>query len=360
MSDAKNDPLQAAYEAIQEQRLPEARRILDGYLKANPDQADGWWLYSYTVTEASDARAALENVLRINPNYEGARELLAELNAQTGMPAGASFPASTSGGAAKPPASSTLSAIDLDDDFDFDDDAKSEEAPKESGGDRRALFALIGFVLLLGVVFVVFMLPQLRSATPQSTPTSIAIMPTDTQAPLVLDVPTNTFDMTVTPDEVMPTETVASPTNEPTFTISGTDTTDTVEGTPEPQETVSADETRIPEFSTTWLEALGAFEIVPDSVEQTETNLGQTLSVSVCAASVAQLRELVPSVMETMARAIDLAPAGTEALGAVFVDCTTQRVLRRVGITMALAQAFVTDEIDTAQFRSGFQQLITP
>lgn len=353
MSDAKNDPLQVAYEAIQEQRLPEARRILERYLKDNPDQADGWWLYSYTVTEVSDARMALENVLRINPNYEGARELLAELNAQTGMPAGASFPTSASGGVVKQQTSSIASTSEIDEElFDFDDD-KSEDSRQETGRGRRVLFALIGFALLVGVVFAIFILPQLRDTAPQSTPTAVAILPTETQAPLILDMATDVLDLTLTMGEATPsqTETIPSPTDEAIIVE--------IEVTETSMPQIQITETGIPEFSATWLEALGTFEIVPDSIEQIETNLGRTLSVSVCAAGAAQLRELVPSVVETMARSIDLAPAGTEALGVIFVDCVTQRVLRRVGITTALAQAFVADEIDTGQFRSGFQ-VITP
>ena len=41
-----------------------------------PNDVDAWWLYSYAVTDVDQARKALETVLRLDPAYTGARDLL--------------------------------------------------------------------------------------------------------------------------------------------------------------------------------------------------------------------------------------------------------------------------------------------
>jgi hypothetical protein len=93
-SDPTRNQLEQAYRLIQQEELDKAIVILRPVVSAQPNNLDAWWLMANAVSEPDDAREALNNVLRIDPNHRQARELLNELNAQ--FPAYQSATVSTS------------------------------------------------------------------------------------------------------------------------------------------------------------------------------------------------------------------------------------------------------------------------
>ncbi len=74
--------LAEAFDLIKKDRLDEAIRIIRPITQSEPDNADAWWLLANASSEPRDARQYLVNVLKINPAYPKARDLLDMLNEQ--------------------------------------------------------------------------------------------------------------------------------------------------------------------------------------------------------------------------------------------------------------------------------------
>jgi hypothetical protein len=80
MSDPKDQALEQAFERIESGFPDEAAAILKPLLEADPDDVDAWWLYAHAVREPNEARRALNNVLRLDPDYDGAAAMAATLD----------------------------------------------------------------------------------------------------------------------------------------------------------------------------------------------------------------------------------------------------------------------------------------
>ncbi len=80
MSDAPDQALSQAFQLVEEGKNEEAIAILQPLLDRDPDNADAWWILSYAVSDPQKARNALNQVLRIDRNYPGARDMLAQLD----------------------------------------------------------------------------------------------------------------------------------------------------------------------------------------------------------------------------------------------------------------------------------------
>jgi len=72
--------LARAFELIRQDSLAEAVSIVRPITETEPDNADAWWLLANAASEPRDARRALVTVLKINPRYPKARDLLDMLN----------------------------------------------------------------------------------------------------------------------------------------------------------------------------------------------------------------------------------------------------------------------------------------
>jgi hypothetical protein len=350
MTEATSGPLRDAYEAIQANNLPLARTILGGYLKTEPNNADGWWLMNYAANDGHEAREALQNVLRIDPTYPGARELLDEVNQKIqALPAQPSTPVFSAAPAASPAAKPTpvppvaaKPAADEDDDDDFDDDEDDDEPSSR----RRWLIAALGFVAVLALIWVVF--GWLPSRTPAVIPaTSVATVPTQ-----------DSVAATVAP--LTPDAQAALPTDMPVENTPSGEATVAVEVTDAPITTVDA--TVAPDtgqFATLY-EALSGFSVVDGSITTEQTNLGTGLVSSVCTSgSAAELRTLIPSVLVAMAQNAGANTESVQVIGTKLTDCASGRVVRYVGVPSTQAQAFVNGDIDETAFRAAIQ-VITP
>lgn len=76
-----NDPLQQAYQLIRAGNRQDAVQLLMPVLRANPANADAWWLLANAVTDPSQKRRALEEVLKLRPNDDRAQRMLNEMAA---------------------------------------------------------------------------------------------------------------------------------------------------------------------------------------------------------------------------------------------------------------------------------------
>ncbi|MBC7870067.1 MAG: hypothetical protein H7Y09_04450 [Chitinophagaceae bacterium] len=121
MSNVTNQDLSKAFDLIEQDRLSEARSMLEPLLASNRDNADVWWIYAYAVDDPVKAHEALDNVLRIDPAYPGATDLqetLRQLNA--GAQFSDDFDEFDLDEVPTPAASRKLTSL-TDDEFDFDD-----------------------------------------------------------------------------------------------------------------------------------------------------------------------------------------------------------------------------------------------
>lgn len=376
MPEATNDQLREAYDAIRANRLPEARRILDGYLKEKSSDADGWWLMTYAAADADEARRALDTVLRLDPAYPGARELSEELG-RLGSRAAGSVPVSVRSLNPVVPAPSQpaktgvppMGQTQIDDDFDFDESLDEADDNESEGGfnRRRLIFAASGFLLLVLLVALVFVfLPRLTNAPegpevvviPTATPSETGDLVfgatatadeseteptedatgsealTETSAPLLS--PTDTPDLVQTPDtDILPTATLEAPTADGSVVTTG-------------------------DYDVLY-NALAAFEVVPNSIAIEQTSEGATLAGTVCVGSAAALRDGIPNVMAALAGSSASLPddGSIQTLGARFTNCADSTVFRYVGVTLADAQAFAAGNLTEQAFRAAFH-VVTP
>ena len=79
MNDATEMQLMRAYELIEAGNLEQAKTLIVPILAREKENADAWWIYSHAVTDPQTAKEALDNVLRIDRDYPGARELRDQL-----------------------------------------------------------------------------------------------------------------------------------------------------------------------------------------------------------------------------------------------------------------------------------------
>ncbi len=74
-----NDQLQQAYQLIKAGNRQDAVQILMPILKADQSNADAWWLLANAVTDPSQQRRALNEVLKLRPGDEKALRMLGQL-----------------------------------------------------------------------------------------------------------------------------------------------------------------------------------------------------------------------------------------------------------------------------------------
>lgn len=84
MSD-QSQQMQQALDLIKNGQRDEARALLEPIVRANPDDANAWWLMAMAVSTPADMQNALRNVVRINPSYPNAQAMLDQMGGQLGV-----------------------------------------------------------------------------------------------------------------------------------------------------------------------------------------------------------------------------------------------------------------------------------
>jgi len=283
MQDAISDALSRAYDLIEEDKLDEARALLEPLTTSQADNPDVWWVYAHALSDPTAARAALQTVLRLDPTYPEAADLMSQLDAQY-PPAPRPTIKRLSGAMPAPPPP----------DLPEKGDALEVGADQTPGGGRRnTLIAVISLIVIAGIAAIVAI-----GMTPKSG-----------------------GEATVTPET---TGAALSATSE----ISGT--------------SEAGDYSAVSS-------ALSAFNVLTIRIGQTQ--LGDTLLVSVCTTAGRELRTTLPQVMNIIGHQSVLVKDQVAALGARMTDCTTHHTLSVIAVTMedALAYAAGTTNDDAYQ-----------
>lgn len=324
--------LQRAFELIENDSLDEARAILDDILASDQQNADAWWLYAHAVTETDQAQRALNNVIRADPNYPGAKELLDTLDStEPARPAATgisrlgttSTPALTEDDDFTPDFLDDIDDDDLmvvektdrsddDDAFDFDDDDEAEDEEDEETGDgrRRILLALIALVVLVAAVFVVFVLKPFQPASPSGTPTQVVSSGSETPQPTAPIIVPATETLPPVPEQGL------------------------LEGV---------------------YNALSGVALVEDSATVEQTSSGSTLAVLVCAESRRALRTFVPEVMKLVAAQGPNLEGRYDAVGVRFLNCNADNSqLLYVVLRTADAAAFANGSLSEDELEARF------
>lgn len=76
---SEKDKLQQAYQLIRSGEKTEAVKLLLPIVRADPENADAWWLLANAVDKSDQARRALQQVLKVRPNDQRARRFLEQL-----------------------------------------------------------------------------------------------------------------------------------------------------------------------------------------------------------------------------------------------------------------------------------------
>jgi hypothetical protein len=342
MNAETDQALTRAYELIEQDRLDEAQAVLEPIVANDRDNADAWWLYAHAVTDTENAREAIQNVLRIDPDYPEARELLTSLDQSVSVPGpirsitkiGAQLPGSM------PVAPPTLP--DLPD---------GEGGHLEMGGEPNRLLstrqiAILATILLIVIVVVLLLLlnsspPAVSNATP--TTEELAVVPTlPVTTPIVVD--TNTPIVEQTDEETLETEATATltatdapvATSEvvPTDAIDPTEDTNTEDG-----------------FDALY-DSLSAFTIPRNGIEISETNAGNTLLVTICTNAGPELRTALNDAMSIIANNSADWSEEVEAVGAHMVNCGTNSTLLLISAAIEDAVAYGDGELDEAEFQA--------
>lgn len=176
-----SEPLHEAYRLIREGSKEEARRLLVPLVRADPLNADAWWLLANALEEPGKQRRALEKVLELRPDDDRAQRMYDRLLMEA-APARAAAP---------PPAAP---AIEFDPTAVFEEEEgfesyRDEELPPfeevrvhKSGGNSigTIILAIIGLVTILGCAVCVL---TLTVAAPVITRVANEVMLTVTVMP---------------------------------------------------------------------------------------------------------------------------------------------------------------------------------
>lgn len=390
MSETRSLALAQAYELIESGKPEEARAILEPMLAQEKNNADAWWIYAHAVDDPVVAREALRNVLRLDPHYPGAAQLEATLNEQ--------FPeslaeteqietadetlAETAEAAVELPAQDEVAADEVTalakepepgwlEEPSFDEPAFDEpETPTivERPAKRRSVLLLAAAIALVLVLLAVVLiaLPSLTGAPPvEPQPTSVAAQATPTAeiggVPIVPPV-----EITEEPVEATPTSGVSGEQEEtPEGVIPPTVE---VEATAEPltaptQEAEATEEGQgggePPVLSDAIAQVagnLGSISLAQSGVRLMDTELGETVTASVCTAPGVDLRVDVVRAMTDLAQQVDLL-SSADALGVEMIACDINQPLRLIVTSIADARAFAAEEIDAEAFAARWRSL---
>jgi hypothetical protein len=388
--------LSQAYSLIEAGNPQEAKRLLQALTVTEKNNADVWWVYAHAVDEPDTARQALNNVLRIDPDYPGARDLLTTLennaladddfgfdindDETSQIPAAPALPP-TLPDLPQPQVKKLPSAKvsqpkddfdfedDFDDDFpplpsagadnlddlsldDFDDDEEIEEKESRGLGVWAAL-AIVIVIVLIGALLVIFNPFQTGRgagiATPPPNTQQVAVIPTlpltitssdqgggnTTSAGLVTDEPD--FSQTE-PAATLEPQTSDDPTPSPEDLNFG------VQSAPD-QETVDTLTNALTDFSLNSEEAFTT----------RQTTLGNTLLARICGVPGPEARSRLIDAMNVLGAESTNVEADVEALGAEIVDCDTDLTLLAVALPLSEAQAFAAGDVDESGFQAAWR-----
>lgn len=379
MSQNTEVALKQAFSLIEAGNLEDARAILRPILESDKDNADVWWLYSHAVTDPETARLALNNVLRIEPDYPDARDLLNQLETQQKDEQFEDFPDADKEPAFIPPMPSSIPGIKPLPTrseggakvADTDADELPEDMFEEEEGEafyRRPLFyvPLITILLLAALAIVIIKPFAVNSPSPQTTETGIQT-PVETIQSSALEVtsttevntglPTSTFAEVSTTEAATPTlEGIGAASATLTPVESSTESTTAVPPTVENTTTdIAPTVGQSGDVSAVAADFSGFTLSSGNPVSIDATSLGQTLRVSVCASAGKEMRELLPKAMETLAKSSVNYASQAQAISVQMVDCSANSTLLWIGSSIDDAVAFANSTLSDKDYQAKWR-----
>jgi hypothetical protein len=351
MNDDTNQVLTQAHDLIEAEQLEDARRLLEPLLDREKDNADVWWLYAHAVSDAETARKALQNVLRIDPNYPEANELLKTLEAT--YPAAAPSPLRPiarldvhTPPAALPDLPPTLP--EKVDEWEFEEAGEGKAESRRVLTPRQlALLISILVVVIVGGLLAILNSARLPSATATPTAESQSAIPT---LPVVELTPT-LLETAVVGGTV--TEEGTARSTQAVATTSPPDT-DTPIRTAEPQLSTSTPGTTAESYEAIF-DALSDFTLPREAIEVTDTSLGETLLVSVCTIAGPELRAALPQAMNAIARASASLMPDVDAVGVRMLNCGNNTTLLVIGAPLEAALSYAGGELNDEAFQAQWR-----
>lgn len=374
MSDETRSALRQAFDAIEAGELDTARTILEPVLAAEPDNVDAWWVFSHAVTDPQEAFDALENVVRIDPQYPGAAELLTTLRDR--------LPRRQ----APPPPPPPIDIPDLpgdEPDFALPPSSVATPAPEpqEEESRSRLIPILAGVLLIIVIIALVYSLLS-RSQNPPATPTAVAL------ATLPSLVVTDEATPDATAEAAAATE--SAPVAEATdaATAEATDAASTVEAaatetaligdttaeapTAEvalvdatPTAEILATEIVAPAATDTLvalsaaeeslLAGLGRYTLAAEPLVRQSTTVGDALLAGVCVNDRREVPTLLRPIMRALANGTAALPEDVQAVGVRMLDCNTGRAFVIMAVDRQSALDHAAGTLPYVDFRQRWQ-----
>lgn len=317
-SSSTDQILSQAFALIESNKQGEAKTLLQPLLDGEKDNPDVWWVYAHAVSDADEARDALNTVLLLEPNYPGATDLLQTLRSR----------APDSGSIARPkslpsslPESGDIDDIDfesLDDSLgdadDWDDEFLEDDEPESRPKRPRYLRILVPLIVI--VIIVAFAAILLMNPTPSASPAPSATP-------------------TVSGQSSPPTDAPPTPTVSPAITEETTGTSQ------------SADATDFDAFES----AFSAFNVPNDGIEMLTTGLGDTLVVTICYPEGATSDDVLLDAMRTLASQSNNVGDDVDAMAINIYDCEQDATPRIIAVTVNEAQSYLNGEIDDRAYQ---------
>ncbi len=397
-SDETQSALSRAYNLVEAGNYGEARAILEPILAANKNNADVWWIYAHAVDNPEAGRDALENVVRIDPRYPGASELLAQ--AQERFPARPKItslvhpvdaPEAPQHLPEIPSAQPVMPQPAPAEHFPMEPVRDTREqapagAPPAARAPRRSSLPLVAVLAVVIIIAAVAVVLLTQNGTPAATPTAeVAVLASDTPLPVeaaTTEVSSMTEGALTT---AAPTETVA--TVEPTLAPAGAvnaemmmtqaateppTAQDTATEAPTEIATAQAAVTEAPTQAATEAtaestsqsaadsfaaieKALSEFSLAESGVGEVTTSLGDTVLVTVCSTPGRAMRTLLPKAMNTLAKVSPALGTTVAAVGVRMLDCGTNAPLVTVAVELPTAQSYAKGDLTDSAFAATWK-----
>lgn len=364
MNDATSRALEQAFENIEAGRPDDAIPLLEPIVADDPDNLDAWWMLVHALSDPQAARRALNNVLRLDPDYPGAAALLDTLNEKYPAPrirpveavsVPETMPEAPSGLPEPAPATPPPPAPPAR------QPAKAAPTPPARRSGLPIPLLAVGAVILVFAVLLILLTGgggggtagSENAAQTQTTVALLAVSATETPSIIVVDAsPTPEIILEVTD------ESTAEATTEPVIG-------ETPEATTEPEQTpdveVTAEMTAEAgggtggeDFSGI-LSALSRYTLPDDPVEVVDTSLGSTLLASVCSAAGREARTRVEEVLTLAARESAALPETIDAVGARMVNCDDGATILALGVDRATAVGFAQRSVSARDFAAAWR-----
>ncbi|HVU14931.1 MAG TPA: hypothetical protein VHD90_26835 [Phototrophicaceae bacterium] len=344
-SNEMDSALSRAFALIEDGKLDEARAILEPILATDRNNADAWWVYAHAVATPEEGRNALQNVLRIAPDYPGAAELMAmaqnEQTKETARTAAAPAKPTIAPISAGQPAASAPPTLPETHPSDLEEpDLEPEAMPirQTAVPPARGLpIAPILAVLVIIILVVLVIASQLGGGGAPPTPTQAAILVSPSAPILAATEAVTEAPPTVTALMVETTPTVSA--SEQVVSVPTLASTAVVTSSPQ----TTSDFTAL-------RSALSQFSIAQNGITQAPTSVGNTVLVSVCTVPGRAMRSLLPQVMNALAKQVGTLNPGVQGIGVRMINCDQNSPLLTVAVDTGSAKSYAQGKLTDAQY----------